>query len=685
MKSVPHVAIYTRVSTADQVDAGMSLDAQPALVHKRLTKEFGDGGYTYEEFCDEGVSGGKGPLPWASERKAGERKGLWTMLQALKSGAFTHLAAFRLDRLYRDKLGQLGLYGEIMKPNGVKYVLVADTFDDSLTGQLTHGILAEIAEYQRLQISDNITKTLDYRRSQGYYLGTIPFGWRSEKEEEKKGERRNIVPVPEERGVVIRIKDMYLSGLSMEAIAITLNREMIPHKRSEGKWQGATVSLVLANPTHAGLTRLDKVGGLGVGAHFDDRFYDESDFRRILDRVERNRKRLKGVSHSQPFRLFTGIAFCGHCDRKLMGSFHTDTPAYRCLGRRSSGDGSHVYINANQLEQLIVQELARISAEPATRSLAEVEIEKIVASQDEHLATEAKNIRKTLSGLEEQQEALIEAVANKTFPHGAARKRFDKITSESKILHARLLEIDRQLDQTFARADLVRAATTKLKDFSLLWRTMNDSERRETLHTVIEQINVFVCDGRKWMTVKLATDEKPIDIEILRGAERYRPKVLDGVASLTPRELAALKHALDGANYKQIAKYFDTWPSSPYSLLARAKEKLGASTVQEAAQMAEFMIRRMGDQLPLFGKAKGQKYAPKRLQMMEYQVLDLSASDMTTAEIALRTGLHVERVAELLQRGLGKCGTNTAKAAMKRVLSGGDILPATMVNRSRIG
>lgn len=187
----------------------------------------------------------------------------------------------------------------------------------------------------------------------------------------------------------------------------------------------------------------------------------------------------------------------------------------------------------------------------------------MIGGQNNQLNGEATQLRKALAAIQTKQDNLTEAVATKALPLEGVRRSFDKLSSEAGVLQAKLLEIDGQLTHSQSRADQVRAAKEALEDFDLLWRTMSDSERRETLHIAIERIDVFVKDGRKWMEVKLATAEAPVEIEILRGGERYRPTVLDGVASLTPRELAALKHFLDGANYVQVSRYFDSGPSAP--------------------------------------------------------------------------------------------------------------------------
>ncbi len=687
--SVPHVAIYRRVSTMVQADEGISLDNQPVMVIQELDRKFGKGGYTYEVFTDEGKSGGSGPKPWATVRRPRDRKGLFEMIQRLNQGEFTHVAAYHPDRLYRDHLGYMGLYSEIMRPRGIQFIFVTGSFDTTNEGLFTQGVISGVAELQRHQISENIKRNLDCKRRDGFYLGTVPFGWRRQEASECPGRRTNITPVPEEREVVVRIKDLYLSGMSMQAIANLLNRERVPHKRNIGRWMSNTIALVLMNPTHVGLVRQPD-GSLAPGLHYEHRFYDESVLAQIMDRLERNRKRLKGVAHTQPFRLFNGIASCGHCGKKLQGSFHTDSPGYRCLGNGASDDGAHVYISAKALEELIVAELGTIAHSPEMLARIEENIDSLIRGQDDQLQSRLVKIRSTLKETEERTGRIVEAIASGVLSNTSARSQIQVLEDARQALLEEELGIEAQLSASARRTDQIRAAKLSLHKFTEVWAHLTDAEQREALHIAIEKIDVFARDERKWLSVKFVFHDAPAEIEVLRGAERYRSGKLDGVASLSARELAALKHTLDGEHYTQTAKYFESTPTNVYALLNRACQKLGVeiSGVKghlEAAKLAEPHIRRVQSQLPLFGKVGRVKRSDIRLKTMEYQILILAAEGKSESTISAHTKISQERVTALLSSALAKLDRKTAKAALKKVEAEEKFLPVSMNNRRRIG
>lgn len=266
-----------------------------------------------------------------------------------------------------------------------------------------------------------------------------------------------------------------------------------------------------------------------------------------------------------------------------------------------------------------------------------------------------------------------------------AKRKLNDIANQKLELECELAEIDKMLQNTHSQDQLIRAAKAVLPKFDQVWNYLTDAERREALHLTIEKLKVFAKEERKWIELKLVFKEAPFEIEVLRGAERYRSGKLDGVASLTPRELACLKHAGDGAHYTQIAKYFEFSPTNAHALLRRAVQKLSAKHIDEAVKIAIPTIRRLQGQLPLFGRIEAPKHSPKRLKVMEYQILGLAADGKGAKDIALQTGINVERMNLMLSSALEKVGVKGAVAAMNKLGKDDSLLPVTMVNRRRKG
>ncbi|MBS1707760.1 MAG: recombinase family protein [Armatimonadetes bacterium] len=677
---IPHVAVYVRVSTKDQAEEGLSMDAQPANALKKLDEEFGKGMYTYELFEDAGKSGGLGPKPWATECKRTERQGMWALIQAVKAGRFSHVVAFRSDRLYRDQLGFLGFYTEVLKPNGVKLLFVAENFDESISGQLTAGVLAGVAEWQRKQTGENIQKTLDYRRSNGFYLGLPPYGWRMETPAEHEGRMVNIRPVEELVPTVRRIKDLFLSGNSFSAVARILNDEHVPPPSGVGKWSHGSVEKILRCHVHAGLTKTDREGTLGKGVHYDHRIYDEEDFRLVQDRILRCRKRLRGPAVNQPFRLFAGLVHCGHCGAPLYSQFNQAQPSYMCFGDRQAEEASHVYVNARRLEAVVLEQLVRIALEDEVQEEAASALEALVNEQDDALRSEGARLKKALEDIESKERKVGEALASGDIPQNVARGLFAGYEKETTGVRSRLVEIEKSLGESESRLQVAKRAQSNLRDIPMLWSTMSDAEKREVLHVVIERIEAHAGEHRKWIKVYFATGHEPVELEVLAGMERYKPRKADGAEALSERELAALYHVLQGADYKKVAEHFGTSRANAHNILRRAAHKVGENDPRRAAKKIEARLIRFRSQLPLFGKVRV-SFQTRRLRVGEYHVLMYAAKGETVQTTAALCGIAVERVEALLKQALAKLGASSVPEATRALEQNPHLLPIVMEHR----
>jgi DNA-binding CsgD family transcriptional regulator len=114
-------------------------------------------------------------------------------------------------------------------------------------------------------------------------------------------------------------------------------------------------------------------------------------------------------------------------------------------------------------------------------------------------------------------------------------------------------------------------------------------------------------------------------------------------------------------------------------------QKLNAKSVPDAVAMAAPTIRRLQSQLPLFGRIEAPKHSPKRLKVMEYQILNLAAEGKGIKDIALQTGISAERVQQMLDSALAKLDVKGAVAGMNKLSKDDSLIPVTMSNRRRRG
>lgn len=162
---MPTVFGYTRVSTREQANKGLSLEAQEKRIEKEFKLRYEDEGYDLGEIFEErAVSGG---------RRLFNRKQGFRLSQAVKKGDIVIFT--RLDRGFRNTLDCLTT-AEAWKEMGVSVVLLEPAIDTSTKiGWLMLTVVSAFAEFERSQIAQRIGDVYDTCRRRGYKMGRTPL------------------------------------------------------------------------------------------------------------------------------------------------------------------------------------------------------------------------------------------------------------------------------------------------------------------------------------------------------------------------------------------------------------------------------------------------------------------------------------------------------------------------------
>ena len=196
---------YLRVSTREQADSGLGLDAQRDAC-LRLAAELGAELSEDSIFVDAGVSGG------ADLDKC---PALLSALDALAGGAVLLVA--RRDRLGRD-VYRLALVERLADRAGARIVSAdgAGNGDDP-AALLMRRMVDAFAEYERQLIGARTRAALATKRRKGETTGRAPWGFRV------GADGVTLEPCPEERRIVDAVQQAGARGLSQRAIARELN------------------------------------------------------------------------------------------------------------------------------------------------------------------------------------------------------------------------------------------------------------------------------------------------------------------------------------------------------------------------------------------------------------------------------------------------------------------------------
>ncbi len=221
---------YVRVSTEQQADGGVSLDAQCDKLRAYAVAMDLD---VVEIVVDAGVSA-----------KTLARPGLQEALRRLDAGEAEGLLVCKLDRLTRS-VRDLGELLERYFTTRFSLLSVSDSIDTrSAAGRLVLHVLASVSQWEREATGERTRDALAHLRSSGVRLGRDALGWRRMAESDDDG-RREIAEDDEERRTVARIYELRAQGLSLRAMAATLTSEGHRTKRA-GRWAPETIRKVLA-------------------------------------------------------------------------------------------------------------------------------------------------------------------------------------------------------------------------------------------------------------------------------------------------------------------------------------------------------------------------------------------------------------------------------------------------------
>jgi len=199
------VAIYTRVSTDDQVREGYSLEVQ----REYLTNYSNQQGYELSEvYTDEGISAG-----------TTDRPALQKLLKDAKQKAFNLVIVYKIDRLSR-RLKDLIEIVDQLEDCGVGFKSATEPFDTTTSaGKLMFQQLGSFAEFERNRLAERVFPGMVKSVQAGNWHGSknCPTGYTYNKE-------KKLLEINESESKLVKlVYKLYLEGKSTSEIADYLN------------------------------------------------------------------------------------------------------------------------------------------------------------------------------------------------------------------------------------------------------------------------------------------------------------------------------------------------------------------------------------------------------------------------------------------------------------------------------
>src|SRR5215204_3899041 len=234
--------LYARVSTDEQAKKGYSLKQQIEALRAYAARE----GYeVLEEVVDAGQSGA-----------SLDRPGMDRVRDLVSAGRVAVVLAQDRDRFAREPTYHYLLPQEFVE-RGCKLRALNDHGDGSPEGELTDGILDQLAKYERAKTAEGTRRGKMRKAREGKHLRTPqpPVGFRY------AGAGDGLVVYEPEMVVVEKVFEMAAAGLGLRAIQAHLHSAGMTTRKGGSVWDHKVLKRVLTSDaykphTHAELTEL---------------------------------------------------------------------------------------------------------------------------------------------------------------------------------------------------------------------------------------------------------------------------------------------------------------------------------------------------------------------------------------------------------------------------------------------
>ncbi len=220
------VICYGRVSTLDQEENGVSLEAQQA----KMTAYASLYGLEIIETIVDSESA-----------KSLNRTGLQRALTMLKAGEAGGLLIMKLDRLTRSVADwQTLIDNYFCERKGKQLFSVCDSIDTRTAGgRMVLTILVTVAQWEREAIGERTKEALQHKIKQGQRCGKVRYGY------DLAADGVMLVPNASEQAAIAAMQNLRIAGNTLREIADYLTDTNIPTKEG-GRWNYTSVRGILA-------------------------------------------------------------------------------------------------------------------------------------------------------------------------------------------------------------------------------------------------------------------------------------------------------------------------------------------------------------------------------------------------------------------------------------------------------
>ena len=477
------VGLYARYSDTKQ-DDGYSIEYQMSECQEYLNKQ---GLSLTKTYIDQAITG----------TKVAGREAFHELINDVKNELIDVVVVYKFSRIFRNAY-ESHKYRKLFKKHNVKLISVTQLVDDETSsGQLMIGVMANIDEYQSAVISDHVKSAMREMVSEGFFAGgTVPYGYKLEMVQYGKKTRKRYVPDEYEKEVVKKLFELYADNYSLKYLQDYT--KSIGASTRQGKSFGITsIARMLRNDFYIGVLRYNAQG------HEPIIVYDI--IPPIIDKVlwDRVQKRHKSHNYVRPRKRkdlysLTGKIICGKCKKHFFGIRSAsvqrgkkyDYKYYVCSTSKTYSECSCKRVRKDFLEETVLNEIKKnILNEKAIYQIANEIIAKLGENPDNQKA-KLKELKKELSTVKSQISELLELRSLRLVNNAYVAEHMAKYEERAKELDIQIMSIEQQTKTTLSHAMIV--------DYLNKMLTISDTTDDEVLQTIFNNfVDKIVIDNEE--------------------------------------------------------------------------------------------------------------------------------------------------------------------------------------------
>lgn len=452
---------YTRVSTKEQAEKGLSIPAQLKAIKEYANSH---GFRILEEFIDRGESA-----------KTANRPAFRKMIKRCqKDKTIDAVIVHKIDRFSRNNIDFFA-YKAILKKEGVRLLSVSENIEENPSGEFIENVLVAMAQFYSSNLAEEVLKGMKEKFRRGEWPVKAPIGYKNVRD------IKNHSKVIEDKDTSYFIKQMFKLYATNQYSLGSLSEEMASRglKTMHGNFLSPEqIKRILQNTFYIGKMRMWNKEVKGKHKPI----IDESLFNQVQN-ILQERKITQDKWQKRDF-LLRGLVYCQNCQKRLTAEVHPRGDYYRCQSSINH-KCSEPYIPLKSLESQI-EKLYNLM-EPPTKllNLLKAEIEEVHRNFKAKSSNEIANLKRKINENEAKMDSLVDNSATRTITPEVYKKYSQKYEKEIKNARDRLAVLEKDYSSSF---DFIDKCMILASTLSGLHKIFSFRQRKNLARAIFKRI-----------------------------------------------------------------------------------------------------------------------------------------------------------------------------------------------------